>query len=79
MLDTDRTEPRNGKAAFGSWLLDQVRRTDLIGELAQCAARDPDFPKNGSADAVSCRLNAVGAGSDMHAALEDAELDWACL
>jgi hypothetical protein len=65
------------KPPFGRWLLSQVHRDDAIGELAQRAARDPAFPRDGTADAVSCRLNAVGADGDMHSALEDAELDWA--
>ncbi len=64
------------KPAFGRWLLQQANRADAVGELAQRAARDPQFPRNGTPDAVSCRLNAVGADSDMHAAFEDAELDW---
>jgi hypothetical protein len=64
------------KPAFGRWLLQQTSRTDAVGELAQRAARDPHFPRNGTPDAVSCRLNAVGADGDMHSAFEDAELDW---
>lgn len=63
--------------SFGRWLLSQRARQDAIGELAQKAAADPHFPRDGSPDAVSCRLNAVGADGDMHWALEDAELDWA--
>jgi hypothetical protein len=62
---------------FARWLLAQKTRADAIGDLAQCAARDPGFPRDGTPDAVSCRLNAVGADGDLHAALEDAALDWA--
>ncbi len=63
-------------ATFGRWLLRQADRGDAIGDLAKCAASDPGFPRDGSADAVSCRLNTVGADGDLHAALEDAELAW---
>ena len=63
--------------AFGRWLLAQQSRGDAIGELAKKAAADPQFPRDGTPDAVSCRLNAVGADGDMHWALEDAHLDWA--
>lgn len=62
---------------FGQWLLNQATRPGPIGALAQCANRDPAFPRDGNPDAVSYRLNFVGAGGEMHAALEDAELDWA--
>lgn len=64
--------------AFACWLLDQRGRSDAIGQLAKCAALDPGFPRQGSADAVSCRLNAVGADGDLHQALEEAELDYLC-
>ncbi|WP_425230250.1 YozE family protein [Sphingomonas sp.] len=76
MLNADLLDTRRPKPAFGQWLLNQKNRTDAIGELAQAAARDPGFPREGTADAVSCRLNAVGADGELHAALEDATLDW---
>lgn len=77
MIDADLIDTRRPRTAFGRWLLTQATRPGAIGELAQCAARDPGFPRDGTVDAVSCRLNAVGADGDLHAALEDAELDWA--
>lgn len=64
------------KPAFARWLLDQVGRTDEIGTLAKAAKADAAFPKQGDVLAVSKRLNAVQADSDMHAALEQAELDY---
>ena len=78
MLNADLLEIRRPKPAFGRWLLDQANRADPIGDLAQRAARDPGFPRDGTADAVSCRLNAVGADGDVHQALEEAELDYLC-
>lgn len=72
-------DPRYHKvrAPFGRWLLDQTGREDRVGELARGAARDPQFPRDGDCRAVSARLNAIGADWDVHAVLEEAELDWA--
>ncbi len=68
--DHSRTLP-----PFGQWLLHQASRQDAIGELARAAA-DRAFPRGGDFRAVSKRLNETGAGGEMHAALEDAELDY---
>ena len=76
MRNADLLNTRQLKPAFGRWLLSQSVRTDTVGVLAKSAAQDPAFPRDGSVDAVSCRLNAVGADGEMHEALEDAELDW---
>lgn len=76
MFNADLLDTPQPKPAFGRWLLSQADRSGSIGELAQSAARDPGFPRDGTLDAVSCRLNAVGADGDLHAALEDAALDW---
>lgn len=62
---------------FALWLLNQSGRDDRIGELARSAGRDPLFPRDGDFRAASARLNAIGADGDAHAALEEAELDWA--
>jgi hypothetical protein len=72
-------DPRYHKmrSPFGRWLLDQAGRSDRVGELARGAARDPQFPHDGDFRAVSARLNAIGADGDVHAVLEEAELDWA--
>lgn len=64
------------KPAFARWLLGQADRTDEIGILAKAAKADSAFPKEGDVLAVSKRLNAVQADSDMHVALEQAELDY---
>ncbi|WP_288457825.1 YozE family protein [uncultured Sphingomonas sp.] len=62
---------------LGRWLLGQRGREDLIGQLADAARRDPGFPTDGDFEAISKRLNIVGADPDMHEALDQAELDWA--
>lgn len=67
---------RSTALPFGRWLLGQQSREDAIGNLAKKAAADPHFPRDGTPDAVSCRLNAAGADGVMHWALEDAEADW---
>lgn len=67
------------KAAFGAWLLQQVKREDHVGELARSAARDPLFPRGGDAEAVKKRMQGKGADADAWAAIEDAETDWLCI
>lgn len=69
--------PASRTQSLGRWLLAQRHRTDAIGELAEGARRDPRFPADGDYAAISKRLNELGADGDVHAALEDAELDWA--
>lgn len=71
----DVQAPR-AKPSFARWLLNQTDRNDDIGSLAKAAKADGGFPREGDALAVSKRLNAVQADSDMHAALENAELDY---
>jgi hypothetical protein len=58
-------------------LLQQVDQDGFLGQLAQAAKGDRGFPKDGDAEAVRKRLNAFGAGPDMHEALDDTELEWA--
>jgi uncharacterized protein YozE (UPF0346 family) len=65
--------------SFGRWLLGQHGRSDDVGELADAARRDPAFPRDGDFEAISHRLNSIGADPAMHHALEHAELDWAAL
>lgn len=62
--------------SFGAWLLKQQDRGDLLGQLAAGAGSDRAFPKTGDADAVRRRLVELQADGDMHAALDDAELEW---
>ncbi len=74
-MQTHRALP-SPKPVFARWLIDQIARSDDVGALAKAAKADAAFPKNGDAMAVSMRLNAVQADSDMHAALEHAECDY---
>lgn len=64
------------KPPFARWLLSQTVREDDVGILAKAAKADGAFPREGDVLAVSKRLNAVQADSDMHTALEHAELDY---
>lgn len=77
----DGAQPRyqTKRPPFGAWLLTQHKRPGLIGQLAKAAKGDPDFPVAGDVDAVGARLSDQGADSDMHVALEDAELDYLAL
>ncbi|WP_336973439.1 hypothetical protein [Sphingobium aromaticiconvertens] len=65
------------KPNFARWLLAQMKRDDMIGELARAGHRDPKFPIDGDVQDVAVRLSKLEADPDMHIALEDAELDWA--
>jgi len=79
MLSADQVRYRKPKPAFGRWLLAQANGGGAIGELAQAAASDRQFPKDGDVAAVSKRLNQLQADGDMHLALEEAELNYLCL
>lgn len=68
--------PERSKPNFARWLIAQKAREDMIGDLAKAASRDPAYPLDGDHDAVSARLNQLSAESEMHIALDDAELDW---
>lgn len=62
--------------AFGRFLLAKQRDPGTIGELAQAAARDPKFPRDGSPEQVSKLLNQHQAPPELHEALEDAVTEW---
>lgn len=70
---TDEPFP-NSIMPLGRWLLDQTGREDAIGDLARAAKADAKFPRDGDLEAISRRLNELQAESEMHVALEDAEL-----
>lgn len=70
---------RSNAQPLGRWLLSQCNREGIIGQLADAARRDPAFPREGDFEAISKRLNAIGADGEMHEALELAELDWAAI
>ncbi len=64
---------------FGTWLLQQTHKGGLIGQLAAGAAADRRFPKQGDIGQVRAHLSAMQADGDMHAAIDDAELDYLCI
>lgn len=64
---------------FGTWLLAQKDKGGLIGQLATGAAADRRFPKYGDIGQVRAHLSAMQADGDMHAAIDDAELDYLCI
>lgn len=64
---------------FGAWLIAQKDKGGLIGQLAAGAAADRRFPKHGDIEAVRKHLSAMQADGDMHAAIDDAELDYLCI
>jgi hypothetical protein len=69
----ERYHPR--PIPLGRWLLGQTGREDAIGQLAQAAKADRQFPRDGDEQAISHRLNELQADGEMHAALEDAALE----
>ena len=62
--------------SFGLFLLGKRTASGTLGELAQAAARDPAFPKNGSPEQISRLLNRHQAPAEFHDALDDAEAEW---
>jgi hypothetical protein len=64
---------------FGTWLIAQKDKGGLIGQLATGAAADRRFPKHGDIGQVRAHLSAMQADGDMHAAIDDAELDYLCI
>ncbi len=61
---------------FGAWLVQQKDRGGLLGQLAEGAAADRGLSKASGPDQVRKRLVEQQADGDMHAALDDAEIDW---
>jgi hypothetical protein len=76
LKDEGRTKTAEEKPAFARWLLLQVDQGGFLGQLAQVATSDRGYPKDSDAEAVRKRLNTLGADTDMHEALDDAELEW---
>lgn len=72
-----RTATAAERGPFGRWLLMQVERGGLVGELAKGAMADRGFPRDGDPEAVRKRLSILQADGDMFEALDEAELDWA--
>lgn len=71
------SEAQAERGPFGRWLLMQVERGGLVGELAKGAKGDRGFPRDGDPEAVRKRLSILQADGDMFEALDEAELDWA--
>lgn len=61
---------------FGRFLLSKLNAAGALGDLAQAAAKDPRFPKDGSPRDVSQLLNQHQAPPEFHEALEEAECEW---
>lgn len=58
---------------FGRWLLAQKGREGWVGDLADAARADRQFPKDRDPEAVRKRLREVQAEGDMFEAVDDAE------
>jgi len=65
--------------SFGQFLLSKKQASGALGELAQSAARDPRFPRNGSPQDVSKVLHKYEAPPEFHEAMEDAVTEWQSL
>jgi hypothetical protein len=61
---------------FGTFLLSKKLEDSNVGVLAQAAARDPKFPRNGTPEDVSKILLRHEAPYEFHEALEEAETEW---
>ncbi|WP_103098413.1 hypothetical protein [Novosphingobium guangzhouense] len=64
---------------FGAWLVSQTGRSGFIGQIAEAAAGDRNFPRTGDVEAAKKWLQGRRASGDDWEALEDAELDWLSL
>ncbi len=73
MADDPSAETRD---SFGAWLLRQRDRSGWVGDLAQSARTDPQFPRTGSPEDVRAPLRALMVDGDMFEAIDDAEGDW---
>jgi hypothetical protein len=62
--------------SFGAWLLTQRDAGGFVGQLANAAAIDRTFPKDGDFDAARKWLQLNRASGDDWEALEDAETKW---
>ncbi len=64
---------------FGQFILSKTGTPGVLGELAQAAAKDPRFPRNGKPNEVWARLYAEEASVEFHEALEEAMAEWSSL
>ena len=62
--------------SFGRFILSHKDAPGALGELAQAAARDPKFPRDGTPEQVSAQLHRHEAPPEFHEALEEAETTW---
>jgi len=76
MSDDDDRDAGEATEPFGSWLLAQAGCEGWIGDLANAAKADREFPRDGDPDAVRARLNEKQAESDMFEAVDSAESVW---
>lgn len=65
--------------SFGSYLLSKKRAPGRLGDLAQAAARDPQFPRDGRPEDVARLLRHHRALPEFHEAMEDAVTEWQML
>lgn len=72
------TSPDTDREPFGAWIVAQVDRHGLIGDLVKAAKADRNFPREGSPDDVRKHLSLMQADGDMFDAVDDAETDWLC-
>lgn len=60
---------------FAAWLLLQRDRGDWVDQIADGARRDRGFPRHGSVDDVRAYFAKMQVDGDVHAAIDDAEVD----
>ena len=62
---------------FYEWLIKQTKRDDVVGDLAQDARRDKNFPKHATnLTQLRNHLTANGAGNPALRALREAYAEW---
>lgn len=70
------TSPDTGHEPFGAWIVAQVDRHGLIGDLVKAAKSDRNFPREESPNKVRQHLSRMQADGNMFDAVDDAETDW---
>lgn len=64
------------RPAFGAWLVKQTGAQGFVAQLADGAAKDRTFPRQGTVEDARKWLQAQRASGDDWEALDDAESAW---
>lgn len=69
-------EEQTERQPFGAWLVRRTGARGFVAQLADSAAKDRSFPRQGTVDDARKWLQGQRASGDDREALEDAESAW---